>query len=50
MANEKINWQDLNIDQDVASNQGTIALYFLAKQVRLAQGNSMLQPMLQSLF
>ena len=40
MASKQPNWQELNLGEDEASEQGTRALRFLAEQVRLAQSNT----------
>ena len=50
MANDQVNWQELNLGNDEATAEGTRALRFLAEQVQLAQNNQLLRPQLQNLF
>lgn len=50
MADDQVNWQELNLGNDEATAEGTRALRFLAEQVQLAQNNQLLRPQLQNLF
>ena len=45
-----IHWQDLNLEEDDGSTQGTKALRFMVKKLRQAQYNPNLRPTTESLF
>ena len=45
-----IHWQDLNLEEDDGSAQGTKALRFMVKKIRQAQYNPNLRPTVESLF
>ena len=45
-----IHWQDLNLEEDEASVQGTKALRFMIEKIHQAQYNPNLRPTVQSLF
>ena len=45
-----IHWQDLNLEEDEASAEGTKALRFMVEKIHQAQYNPNLRPMVQSLF
>ena len=48
-SSEQINWQELHLSNDEVSAQGSLAVCFVVQQVKKAQKNPYLKPILNNL-